>query len=202
MKILSAISTKNALIPFVTLTVKTVVVSLILSNSHGLWLQACSFVNVLGGNFNSNNQSNVSGVGIFVASGSFINIQRAKIRDWQESPTQAFGLNIASGVTNSDFSNLLINMNTLVVNNGGGGVILKDIQGWKTVAQGTATIRSGQSSVAVTHELAAAQTKINVTGSTAYTNALYVDTIGTTTFTVHSSGNVGANRTVYWKAEV
>jgi len=78
---------------------------------------------------------------------------------------------------------------------------LKDIQGWKTAARGTATVLSGQSSVAVTHGLAAAPTKINVTGSTADTNALYVDTIGTTTFTVRCSGNVGANRTVYWNAE-
>lgn len=174
----------------------------ILSNHSGIYLASCSYINILGGNFNSNNQSNVSGVGIFAASGSFINIQGAKIRDWQATQTQAYGLNIAAGVTNSNFSNLLINTNTPVVNNGGAGVILKDIQGWKTEGVGRATIRSGQSSIAVTHGLAATPTKINVTGSTADTNALYVDTVGTTTFTVHSSGNVGANRFVYWKADV
>jgi len=69
-------------------------------------------------------------------------------------------------------------------------------------ARGTATIASAGNSIVVTHGMVTTPTKIVVTGSTADTAALYVDTIGATYFTIHSVEIVADARTVYWYAEV
>ena len=76
--------------------------------------------------------------------------------------------------------------------------------GFEAVASGTATILNGQVTVAVSHLLWAAPTKVFVVGSSADTASLFVDTIGGGggTFTVHAVGAVGGNRTIYWRAEL
>ncbi|MDD3927680.1 MAG: hypothetical protein PHT33_13575 [bacterium] len=81
------------------------------------------------------------------------------------------------------------------------GDVVKDNTGYVTENTGTATIVDGTSSIVVTHGLTATPTKVFVEGSTSDTTSLYVDTIGSTQFTIHSSGNVGGNRTIYWRAE-
>jgi hypothetical protein len=84
----------------------------------------------------------------------------------------------------------------------GTSTVIRRNSGWLTEASGTATIVSGQALVNVTHGLSATPTKITATGSSVDTNALYINTVGSSTFRINSAGNVGGNRTVYWRAEV
>lgn len=71
-----------------------------------------------------------------------------------------------------------------------------------TVNRGTATILNGNANVVVTHGLRTNPTNIRVLGTTADTNALYVDTLTATQFTINAAGAVGGDRTVYWIASV
>lgn len=152
---------------------------------------------------NNNKQNNTSGNGLTLVVSDNIEILGGVFADCKE-PTQAYGIEVKS-----DCSYVTVK-DSVVIGNVGGGILnsastaikIKDNTGYTTDNTGTATILNGQSSIAVTHRLVVAPTKITVTGSTSDTNALYVDTIGTTTFTVHSSGNVGGNRTIYWRAEI
>jgi parallel beta-helix repeat protein len=85
--------------------------------------------------------------------------------------------------------------------NTGISTVVRDNRGLATENAGTATISSGTSSIAVSHGLATTPRKIVVTGSSADTAALYVTSIGSSNFTVNAAGNVGGDRTVYWRAE-
>ena len=85
-------------------------------------------------------------------------------------------------------------------------VIIENNGGFKTKSNGSATIGNGTANVTVTHGLGNRSggftpTCVRVTGTTADTASLYVDTVGTTTFRiVAADGVVGGDRTVYWEA--
>ena len=79
---------------------------------------------------------------------------------------------------------------------------IKDNIGYVTEAQGTSTILNGNSSVVVTHGLAGTPDYIYVTGDHSQVASLYVDTITSTQFTIHTTyGNVTANRVICWYAK-
>ncbi len=127
--------------------------------------------------------------------------------DDQETQTQEYGITDWNAAGNIGSNNVF--MNNLVSGNKTAGMYVVGTNeavrynsGYVTEKSSTATITSGQSSVTVTHGLASTPTNVRVTGSTADTNALYVDTIGATTFKINAAGAVGGNRTVYWYAEV
>lgn len=174
------------------------------NNSHGLYATGCRRVKVIGGHFDNNNIANVTGTGITLNDCVNCDVLGASALDEVATYTQAYGVVINSGcsyITVKD--NFVLNNTTGQISNAATvGIKIENNQGYVSEKRGRATILSGQASIAVTHGLVASPTKINVTGSTADTNALYVDTIGTTTFTVRSSGNVGGNRFIYWDAEV
>jgi len=78
--------------------------------------------------------------------------------------------------------------------------ILRNNSGYLTNAAGTANFTAATSLV-ITHGLAATPTKVIVTGSDANSNALWVTSIGATTFTINR-GNSTGTPAVYWYAEV
>lgn len=67
---------------------------------------------------------------------------------------------------------------------------------------GTATILSAGTSVVVAHGLVATPGFIDVTPLGDPAGRIYVDTIGATNFTIHSTTAVGANTNVNWRAQV
>jgi len=72
----------------------------------------------------------------------------------------------------------------------------------KTANSGTATISSGNSNVVVDHGLASAPSLVKLTGTHSEVRDCWVSDVGDTQFTINASGNVTADREVYWEAEM
>lgn len=166
--------------------------------SAGIYMIDASYNNVYG---NTIHDVNAYGIAIMTVDGA------GCIENWIHGNIIDTVDGDVVGVTRSTDLNTLIEDNyfrgtPLTVDNRGTGTILRRNKGYVTEASGTATITSGQALVNVTHGLSATPTKITATGSTADTNALYINTIGSSTFRVNAAGNVGGNRTIYWRAEV
>lgn len=89
------------------------------------------------------------------------------------------------------------------LNNGGGHNNVSGNNGFTTLAVGTATISTTQSSIAVAHGLALSPTAVTVTpqgnpGSLTW----WVSSAGSSQFTLNVSVNPGGNLSFYWRAEV
>ena len=78
--------------------------------------------------------------------------------------------------------------------------------GWKTENSGTATVLNTTTSIVVAHELAATPTRIQITPRENPTNAVsfwWVDTVGTTNFTINVNADPGASNLDFdWRAQV
>ena len=85
----------------------------------------------------------------------------------------------------------------------GGTPVISHNIGYTTESKGTATLLNTTTSIAVAHGCSDTPTNITVTpGSIGNATKWYVDTIGTTTFTIHVDQDPGADITFYWRAEV
>jgi parallel beta-helix repeat protein len=152
----------------------------------------------------NNQAADASDGGIRLASSSSITVDGNQCYDDQVVKTQNWGV-VSDGTASG---NRIIN-NNLTPNKTAaaafvGANTVRQNTGWITEAQGSTAITAGNTSVVVTHglsvtpEVGAIQvTRASAPGSdTAY----WVDTVGTTTFTLHVNANPGGTVYFYWQA--
>jgi hypothetical protein len=177
------------------------------NNGYGVYVTGSRNISFIGGNFYNNNQCTTQaygcGIGIIGAS-SYISVVNADCLDDQTVHTQYYGINVTSDCSYITLKDNQATGNTSAqINNASTtGFIIHDNQGYITEKSSTATILNNGTSIVVAHGLAATPTKVFVIGSTADTSALYVDTIESTNFTIHSTATVSGDRKIYWRAEV
>jgi len=96
-------------------------------------------------------------------------------------------------------SNYIINSTTAIVKVGANTEVRRN-KGYITENSGTATISAGSTSVTVNHGLAGTPTVITVTPS-ADIGDVWVDSVTSTSFTIHCETAPSSDVTVYWYAE-
>lgn len=172
----------------------------------GLLLQSASRNIITGCLLWNNGKSGFSnGRGIGIAGTSKYNIiSHCAFYDYREPTYQELAIN---EVETSDYNQMINNDFSLnpspAVSTVGAHTVIKYNTGFVTENSGATTISNGTSSKTVNHGLASTPTKIVVTGKHSEVANLYVDTIGSTQFTIHAKdGNVTADREVFWEAEV
>ena len=115
-----------------------------------------------------------------------------------------YGINEASTASNNIITgNFLSEHTTAHVSVLGAGTIIKDNQGYANEKTGTATITKGQTTVDVTHGLAAAPTRVILTPTTATAGKdFYVSAKADTTFTITIDSAAEADISFDWHAVI
>ncbi len=134
-------------------------------------------------------QAEIEGIGV-AGTVSNVRIKNVWIEDLQSTPTLAYGIAGTSGVIAHKDTITIINAATDFHN------VLFDKN------SGIATISNGSSSVTVDHGLAQAPSVVKLTGTHSEVKDCWITNVTSTQFTINASGNVTADRDVYWEAEV
>lgn len=112
------------------------------------------------------------------------------------------GIYIKRGTDNTIFDNRIYNLGVPLFDGGSGNKKYKN-EGYETENTGTATITTGQTTVDVTHGLAAAPTRILLSPTTATAGKqFYVSAKAATTFTITVDSAAGADISFDWQAIV
>jgi len=113
------------------------------------------------------------------------------------------GITVASGSNRTKIRKNFFSGNTTNISDAGSETKIKDNQGYITENSGTATITTGDTSVDVTHGLAATPNRVYLTPTTDTAGKRYwVSAKGTTTFTITIDSTHTADISFDWKAEV
>lgn len=111
----------------------------------------------------------------------------------------------ASSLNNVIENNTLSNPKTAGIADAGTGTTIRHNDGWLTENSGTGTLLNGNTTIVVAHGLAATPTVINITWRENPTNAIgdwWVDTIGSTNFTLNGVDPGASNLDFGWEAKV
>ena len=148
-----------------------------------------------------NSETNFDKGGIYAHEVKNITITSNIIFDNQTTPTTPYGIRISNtNYTLIDANSVSSKLGYQFVDAGGNGEIIFGENSFLTHNSGTATITSGTTSVTVNHGLTATPTAITVTPSENIGD-VWVDSITSTSFTIHCETAPSSDVTVYWYAE-
>jgi len=159
-------------------------------------------------NIYNNDQASSNNSGVLDA-GTRTEISNCNLFDDQGSPTQDYGID-ASSSTSGRYIDNYINGNVLggIDLSGASSPIVRGNTGFVTENSGTGTINNGSTSATITHGLARTPTvdDIIITLAENPTNtpgAIWVDTLGATTFKVNCENDPGASNLDFgWQARI
>jgi len=152
----------------------------------------------------NNNQAGGERCGIRLINGNGITrkaiIENCIAVDNQDTPTQYDGIQTVSSSGDNIIRNNIVFGNTNKQINPHTDDQVSGNLGYITENSGSATITSGSTSVTVNHGLAGTPTTITVTPAGNIGN-VWVDSITSTSFTIHCETAPSSDTTVYWYAE-
>jgi len=170
----------------------------------GLVLSSVTSAIIKGCRLSNNNEGDYSdGYGILVYASSNVIICGNRIYDVRSPHRMRYAI-YESGAEeqtgNKYICNWLSGWVAKPINKVWSDTEIRNNAGYKTENSGTATIPSGQTSVTVNHGLAGAPTIVTVTPS-ADIGDVWVDSVTSTSFTIHCETAPSSDVTVYWYAE-
>ena len=180
--------------------------------NSGLMANSGNDIQVIGGIITDNNQEDsvteAEKHGIYLYAGTDISIVGVRIGDLVGTGNQDYGVYLESGVTR-----VMVQDCNLLDNALGGlyaadwtDTMARNNYGTVTENSGTATILSGQTTLAVAHGLSTTPTVVNIAfreQGTSDFGRWWVDTIGAANFTLNVSADPGASNLDFaWEAKV
>ncbi|NIR76781.1 MAG: hypothetical protein GWN53_17275 [Gammaproteobacteria bacterium] len=159
--------------------------------------------------FNNNQDNNANQGGILGTGGDRAVISGNVCYDTQGTATQDWGINLQSSVTNGVVEGNVFWGNDGGLNDGSGsGTVVRRNSGYTTENNGTATVASGTTSIAVNHGLDATPSiqDISVTPTNDPTNDVgnfWISSVGASQFTINVGADPGSGGATFaWKAAI
>lgn len=173
------------------------------AQGHGIFIQSSSWLEITGNVVSNGNQSGAGGSGIRATSTTDVTVIGNIIIDDQSTKTQQWGI-----LANTSSDRWTVLGNRFSGNTSGqvsltGTNIVRGNAGYVTENSGTATITAGQTSVNVSHGLAAAPTRVHLTPTTdTGGKRFWVSAKGSSTFTITIDSTHTADISFDWRAIV